>query len=117
MIEPLCIKMENMSIKQDKVSFEENRVLYILNSMKKLSKTPKHVRENLEKDKMILQQRIKREHRMLSKLKNVKMISSAPEHAETKENKEEEPYTEVYEESYMENQEDHPFDIDNFNDE
>ena len=137
MVEALCTKLKKVdfnetsnevdslveSFQKVKVNDKEPFLISILNKMKQMPKVPLHVRKNLEKDREILEARIKRERRKLAKLvsksQHVQHNISETENNENTENENntEEEYTEVYEESFLESETEHPFDIDNFNDE
>ena len=104
---------------------EEPLLQRLLRNVANLPKIPKHVRESTEKDRAILQKRIDRERRKMSKLKGYVSKKQNPdpteeimEESESKEESEpkEELYEEVYEESFLEQQDEDSFDIDYFND-
>ena len=124
-VETLCTSMKKMEVREP--TFEENRVQYLINCMKRMPRVSPQIHKALEEDRRVLERRIKRERRKYSKItqKTVKM-SSEPGHQREVQSKEEETehketeneeFSEIYEESFIENDDDHPFDIDNFNDE
>ena len=92
----------------------------LLRNVANLPKIPKHVRESTEKDRAILQKRIDRERRKMSKLKGYvfkkQKTDPTEEIMEEESEPKEEVYEEVYEESFLEQQHEDSFDIDYFND-
>ena len=132
MVEALCRKFNKVDFNEppnkvdsliktfEKIKIHEKEpfLVSILNKMKQMPKVPLHVRKNMQKDREILEARNKRERRKLAKLvcKSQQIQHNEIKTSETENNIEEE-YIEVYEESFLDSETGHPFDIDNFNDE
>ena len=109
-VETLCEHMSN-------VKLQENRVQHILNCIKRFPKIPVHVQKAIMEDQKILERRIKREQRKFVKMKpkTHTQVETPKEKIQNNNEIQEEETEEYYEESYVENDEDH-FDVDNFND-
>ena len=123
--EPLSNNVVMLNLKFGQIYLTKEPFLQkLLRDVRSLPKISKHVRQNMDNDKAILQRRIDRERRRMRKLtKSTKMsIETNSTDTQNTENDEKESedighYEEVYEESFLENEESNHFDIDDFNDE
>ena len=112
-VNTLVSSMKHCSIQEP--TLKTNRVTYILNCMKGLPKISKNAKRELETDYKNLQRRIEREIRMRSKLK-INIMYQKEKQKEHDVDVDENVVNEEFEESYVENTDEHQFDIDDFND-